>query len=200
MGLLELKGTPYWETYVEPKLSTNVSPDYTAAVEQVRTAPAGTVISRAATVEYTPEVTGKVTELLTKPAVFPIIDLVQDFWSLAIGTREEKVITTSELIGGEVKTIPAYDIRTGGEQPTVKPLETFMSEVITKQKLESPETKTFWEQNVLAGSDIKIPDLPEIPNPFEFLGDIGNTLKWILIGGGALVGLYLVAKIIGGKK
>jgi hypothetical protein len=203
MSLAEITGSPRYNTYVAPKVNIP-SPAYTAAVTQVRTASKGTVISRAEQTQIKPDITNKIVNVVTNP-VFGGLEVAQDFINAVVGTRETKAVIASEYIGGTVKITPAYDIARPSAEPVIISTSDLMQKTITEQKESDPKLKEFWEQNTLGGSDIQLPSIPEIKIPefklFDFdFGSIGNTLKWVAIGGAALIGLYFVSKILGGKR
>lgn len=100
--------------------------------------------------------------------------LVWDFWSLLLGTGEEKAETIGSYLPIETVSGPTFE------------------DVATSQI-----TEEYGEGNILVnpitGTATPV-DLPKLPS----FGDIG---KWLLIGGAALAGVYLLGKFLGrGRK
>ncbi len=191
MSLSEIIGTPQYETYVAPKLNTP-SPEYTAAVNQVRDAPSGTLISRVEQTKLVPDVTQPIATLANP------LELAGTVLDLFLGTREDKAIAVGGLLPVDVVTQPAYDISMGEiPQNIVTNFGEHIGNIIEIQKENNPELKKFYETAVLYNTNVEVPDLPEIILPnidlfgglFGGLKDIG---KWILIAGGVIIVILLL--------
>ena len=203
MSLTEIIGTPRYEVYYASQVNVP-APEYTAAVEQVRSASRGSTISRAATIQPVLAVPEIIPNILTEPLlpiehILDLVNIITYPLQAAVGSREQKVESALPILPVDVVITPAQDIAQKNLASSTMPLKQFVTTKIDEQKQTSPEIEHFWEQPVVGTSDIEI-NIPEIPNPFGFLDDWGNTLKWAAIGIGALVGVYLIAKIIGGKR
>ncbi len=171
-----------------PVRTAPVSPAYVSAVKSVATAPKGTVISTAPkTVITAPKV---VTNILTNP-VMGAVGVVQDFWGLVLGSREEKVSTIGEYLPISVQA-------TDMGKTITKTFDTVLQTKIDTSKMFSPEAKKFWETPTLANTNIELPKI-ELPN-LDIFGKIGEYGKWILIGGAVLLGVYFISKMGSGKK
>lgn len=133
-----------------------------------------------------------------------------NYFNLLFGTREQKVDIAGTVIGADVKTeeiTTITDISSGTRKDivtdtTYQSFEDKLSSQIDIWKSESETNKKFWETATLGTTDITLPDItfPEWPDIGNIFGDIGKYVKWALIGGGVLLGLYLISKIAGGKK
>jgi hypothetical protein len=118
------------------------------------------------------------------------IGLVTDFWGMLIGSREDKTNTVA-------KYLPvAFDStkKTGGTTTTtIKTLPDVMADIIDFNKGISKDNATYWDTPTIAGTDTEIPKI-------DIFGGLGESLKWILIGGAALIGLYIVANAFAKRK
>ena len=76
----------------------------------------------------------------------------------------------------------------------------FIPQAVESFRQESPENAAFLETRptIQSLSEALSEAFPDIN--LNLFGDIGNALKWAAIGIGALVGVYLIAKILGGKR
>lgn len=188
MSLNEIMGTPKQLTYYP--VNTNVSPDLIKAVEQVKAAQSGTLISRAA----------KTTPIYSAPpaATSSIIDMIGAGSKIMLGTREEKVAAVTEFLPVSIETTPAYDISMEAEpETTTKTFQDTILDIINKQKEDNPENEDYWKQNTLANTDIKIPDLTlDLPDVGDWFKDVP---KYLLIGALAIGGLYLAGRYLGKK-
>lgn len=184
MSLTEIIGTPKYKEQV--KINTNVSPVYVAAVQQVRTAKKGTLISAI------PKVTSElgVPKALGSP---------QDFFGslLAIGSvsRQGTVTGLTSFQAMNIKTTPAYDIRTGyAGKTTIIPVSNYLNDAINVAKAKDPEMKKYWEGSIIPNIDL--PGLPGFPDIFGGITDAFSTIgKYALVLAGAgLIGIYLITR------
>ena len=184
MSLGEMKGTGFASKYTVNKPSTV----YVKAVKQVASAPKGALISKTASTTWTQ----------------PIIPIKTDLASIigawvGIGsatTKKDIVESASGLIATEKMLTPAYDIRTGYKGAVTT---TTFKEEISKEIAKDTANKEYWDaptnpitsiKSIDLGLDLGLPDL----------GSILDNVKWVLIGGAVLIGVYFVAKAFGGKK
>lgn len=102
------------------------------------------------------------------------IGAVTDLWTMALGSREDKVNTAMDYM-------PVNDVT----RKTV-------TNTVDYSASKSPSAGAFWGQSVIGASDTPTSSL---------LPDIGGDLKQtIIIAGLFLGGIYLAGKILGGKK
>ncbi len=121
---------------------------------------------------------------ILNPANVPSI--VGDFWSMVLGSKEQ---------GG--KTALGYlPVTVTQKDPNTGKLTTWsLPDILTKQVLptqkQDPELKKEWESS----------SYPAIADPFKGITDfLGSAGKWILIGGVAIAGIWLIGKYIGKGK
>lgn len=102
---------------------------------------------------------------------------VTNFWDILLGTGEQKAEAVGETYGIFDKTF------------------TEEMDIFSQQAAENiPDWGT--QQYFITGTPVDI-DLPEFPDIFGGLKDVG---KWVLIGGAAILGVYLLGKVLGRKK
>lgn len=129
-------------------------------------------------------------DILTKP-----ID-IQDLGNVNIPSIDypSNITYTPE---GWVENLKPEDITTTTE---TQDFDKYIQEMIDIQKETIEGAREFWEQGVLGTSDIEV-NMPSITFPdLDLLGGLKDIGKWILLGGGVLAGVYLLGKVIGGKK
>lgn len=182
MSLAEIAGTPKAATY-----AVNVpSPEYVHAVEQVRTAKKGTVISKAAVTTVTPAIPEIIPDMLGNP-LGTIIDTLGGLW---VGSPADKLNVIGDFIPAQ-QTTEAYDIAHGTVTDTKK-MSDVIADVINKGS-ETKEGSDFWNTPTLLFTDIEVPkiELPEIPDLFGWIGDLP---KYAVIAAAGLVGLLLLTR------
>jgi len=206
MGLRELlqsKGIPTSgiEVVVQqtnPKLSSSINKSATETVERIVSSYKAPYkgISAAKAKEYTAlgeydntqpvsdieitaenPITGYWWQQFQKAPIQSGLDVVGDFWQMAIGTPAEKTDVIQDV----------FDI-TAKESGEEKPL----SDVLYGEEGERP---SWVDQPTLTVPYVEPIALPKIGLPN--LGDIG---KWALIIAGGLGGIYLLGKYLGRKK
>jgi hypothetical protein len=189
MSLNEMAGSGFASKYTVNKPSTA----YVAAVTQVKTATKGTVISKAPS----KALTVSVPKAVSSPQNFLEAVLQIGAGNVLTGSRENTLEGITAFSAADVVTTPAYDIRTGYQGgPTTEPVSHYITDVIDTAKEKDPEQKAYWEGNSAKDAVKDAVDSLGLP---DFSG-LGDTIKWVIIGGAVLVGGLILSKIIGGNK
>ena len=114
----------------------------------------------------------------------------KDWWSLFVGSREDKA-----------KAVAKYTDFLGQYPGAQKTFQTAYIKAVDTTKAASAANAAYWGQTVLLNTNIQTPkqlaDLKDIILP-SF--DWQSLLKWLLIGGLAIGGFWIITKYIGGKK
>jgi hypothetical protein len=200
MSLNEMSGSGFASKYTVNK---TVSPVYTQAVAQVATASKGTLISTAPIKKSALSVA--VPKAVSSPENFFNALLTIGGGNIVTGSRENTVEGITAFQAADVTTTTeAYDIAKGWvtmEEPVTQPVSDYLKDAIDTAKEKDQAQKDYWEGNVTkdAVKDV-VENITKIDWGLPDFGKIADTLKWVLIGGGVLVGVYLVAKIVGGRK
>jgi len=174
------------------------APEYTSAVKQVVNAPSGATISRKGYVQAIPaaptivtdpiEVLGDLGNLLLSGGIIP-----------GGGSREAKIDLAADFVPAAYETIPDYDISMETDPSKIPmhiPEESFkdrVKEIITFQKDTLPGAAEYWGQNVLGGTDVTLPTIPESKLP-DLTGWISGLGKYALIGGGLILAAIFFSK------
>jgi len=140
--------------------------------------PKGTLISKQFTKQEIIETGFPGFDIARKMTTLPgAIENYMDFWKLLIGTPEEKVDVVGEV----------YGIGTTSGMPLGQYLG---------QRFDEPGQQWWSTQNYFTFPGVgSIPfEWPEFKWP-----DLSGVGKWLLIGGGAIAGIWLLGKIIGRK-
>ena len=199
MSLGEMTGSGFASKYTVNKV---VSPVYVAALAQVKAAPKGALISTAPVKKST--LTVAVPKAVSSPENFFNALLQIGGGNIITGSRESAVKGITAFQAADVTTeTKAYDISKGWvviEPPVTKPISDYLKDAIDVAKEKDPEQKAYWEgspaDDVVKDIVEKLPPLPSLPD----FGGILDSLKWVVIGGGVLLGVYMVSKFIGGRK
>jgi hypothetical protein len=188
MSLNEMAGSGFASKYTVNKPSTS----YVAAVTQVKTATKGTVISKAPS----KALTVSIPKAVSSPQNFLEAVLNIGAGNVLTGARENTVEGITAFSAADVVTTPAYDIRIPQGETTKEPVSDYLTKVIDTAKEKDPEQNAYWEGNPAKDAVKDAVDSLGLP---DFSG-LGDTIKWVIIGGAVLVGGLILSKIIGGNK
>jgi len=134
----------------------------------------GEVISRSPTAikDMGYDIPQKIKDSLSQPPVVAQAGMMWDFWKLWLGTPQDKLETVT----------PYLPVNEGTSQIIYD---------VGKQIEQQPNNEWYTSQNYFTfpGVEPIAFNFPELPN----FGDIG---KWLLIGGVAIAGIYLLGKAI----
>lgn len=116
-------------------------------------------------IDTTPAIPQVVTDFLTQAPIISQVGLVTDLWGLLLGSPEQKAETVLPYL------------------PITPQATTQIQEEVIAPMVASGEWAT--TPTLPTGQTFEMPDI---------LGILGEAGKWVLIGGAALLGLYIVTR------
>lgn len=211
MSLTEIIGTPKYQAIVTKQAISNyntygqsavqgASVPYQLAVEAVKTAPKGTVISTAPKVSVKAAIPSVAKDILTSP-VQTGIQLSVDAYNLLLGSRQTKAETAAAFVPAVTKTETTDMGKVTVVQQDFTP---FLTALINEQKANDTAMQKFWSTATLGNTNIQIPEIkipditiPEIKFP-DIFGGITDALKgaipYLIIGGAAIIGILIFTR------